>query len=156
MIVAVPVAAAIGVLMRFARALRQSRSVPGPAPRTRRVSGQPPLDLPSIRAAPRYGEEDFLARPPTPQALAMLAAWPDWPDRMLLLIGPEAPERAISGRSGRRAPGRARAPPICHPDAASANASARDIAVEDADSARGRSGLFHLFNLGAGIARFLL
>jgi chromosomal replication initiation ATPase DnaA len=36
-----------------------------------------------------FAREDFLAGPSNAAALAMIDRWPDWPDRALLLIGPE-------------------------------------------------------------------
>jgi chromosomal replication initiation ATPase DnaA len=36
-----------------------------------------------------YAREDFLAGPPNQAALRLIERWPDWPDRMMLLVGPE-------------------------------------------------------------------
>jgi len=36
-----------------------------------------------------FAREDFLAGPPNTAALGLVERWPDWPDRMLALIGPE-------------------------------------------------------------------
>src|SRR5689334_3934903 len=53
-----------------------------------RMSDQPrqlALDLP---VAPRFGSEDFLVSPSNEGAYARIEAWPDWPDRVLVLTGP--------------------------------------------------------------------
>ncbi len=39
--------------------------------------------------APRYGLDDFMPSASNAAALATIERWPDWPDRVLLLIGPE-------------------------------------------------------------------
>lgn len=49
------------------------------------------LDLPHRESLAR---EDFLAGPANAAALAMIERWPDWPDRILVLVGP-----AGSGKS---------------------------------------------------------
>src|ERR1044071_3261695 len=36
-----------------------------------------------------FAREDFLAGPPNADALAMVERWPDWPDRLLVVVGPE-------------------------------------------------------------------
>jgi chromosomal replication initiation ATPase DnaA len=37
---------------------------------------------------PRYGAEDFLVSPSNDQAYGLIESWPDWPDTILLLVGP--------------------------------------------------------------------
>ncbi len=44
------------------------------------------LDLP---LTPRYGREDFLVSPSNERAYALIERWPDWPDQILLLTGPQ-------------------------------------------------------------------
>ncbi len=39
--------------------------------------------------APRYGLDDFMPSASNEAALAAVARWPDWPDRVILLVGPE-------------------------------------------------------------------
>src|SRR5262245_62743256 len=36
-----------------------------------------------------FAREDFLAGPPNTAALALIERWPDWPDRLVALVGPE-------------------------------------------------------------------
>jgi chromosomal replication initiation ATPase DnaA len=49
-------------------------------------TGQIPLDL--VLPA-RLGLDDFLVAPSNAAIFAAVTAWPHWPDRMLLLVGPE-------------------------------------------------------------------
>lgn len=49
------------------------------------VLGQLALDL---ELPAHFGREDFLAAPANASALHMIEAWPDWPDQLLLLLGP--------------------------------------------------------------------
>jgi chromosomal replication initiation ATPase DnaA len=37
---------------------------------------------------PRFGAEDFLVSPSNDQAYGLIESWPDWPDTILLLVGP--------------------------------------------------------------------
>ncbi len=39
--------------------------------------------------AESFAREDFLAGPSNAAALALIESWPDWPDRMMALVGPE-------------------------------------------------------------------
>src|SRR5208283_6147793 len=39
--------------------------------------------------AESFAREDFLAGPSNAAALALIERWPDWPDRIVALIGPE-------------------------------------------------------------------
>lgn len=43
----------------------------------------------SLDHTERLSREDFLPGPPNEAALAMIERWPDWPDRMLALVGSE-------------------------------------------------------------------
>lgn len=52
----------------------------------REAPRQFPLELP---VEPRLGEEDYFVAPPNAAAHALVTRWPDWPDRILLLVGPE-------------------------------------------------------------------
>ncbi|MEP2829542.1 DnaA/Hda family protein [Parvibaculum sp.] len=38
---------------------------------------------------PASGREDFLVAPPNEAAVALIDSWPDWPDRVVALAGPE-------------------------------------------------------------------
>jgi chromosomal replication initiation ATPase DnaA len=50
----------------------------------------PPRQLAlALNHAESFAREDFLVGPPNEEALALIERWPDWPDRIMLLIGPE-------------------------------------------------------------------
>ena len=156
MILAVPLAAAMGVLIRFAvKRYKDSALFHRPRP-GRRMIGQLPLDLPH---RPSFAEEDFLAAPSNEQARALLRLWPDWPHRLLLLTGPQGrrqkPSRRDLGAAGRRAR-RSRARPL---DRARCPiwSAAPALLVEDADEPPLREKeLFHLVNLAMERGTFLL
>ncbi|HCX66789.1 MAG TPA: chromosomal replication initiator DnaA, partial [Rhodobiaceae bacterium] len=38
---------------------------------------------------PASGREDFLVAPSNEAAVALIDSWPDWPDRIVALAGPE-------------------------------------------------------------------
>ena len=39
--------------------------------------------------ATSFAREDFLAGPSNAAALALIESWPDWPNRVMALVGPE-------------------------------------------------------------------
>jgi chromosomal replication initiation ATPase DnaA len=98
---------------------------------------------------PRFGREDFLVSPSNERAYALIERWPDWPDPVLVLVGPKG-----SGKSH-----------LAAIWAASAHAWTVDafevsgsrvphlvsngaLVIEDADGAdRDEAALFHLLNL---------
>ena len=55
---------------------------------------QYPLDLP---VEPRFGAEDFFVSAPNEPAHALVTAWPRWPDRIMLLAGPEGSGKSHLG-----------------------------------------------------------
>ena len=103
------------------------------------------LDLPP---ATRFGIEDFLVGPTNEAAFAAIDAWPDWPDRLLHLRGPEG-----SGKSHLSAIWAARAGARTVVASAVSGPGGRDLAgspllIEDVD--RGpldEPALFHLINM---------
>ena len=107
---------------------------------------QLPLDLPH---EPSFAREDFLSGPANADALRAIDAWPDWPGRMLLLMGP-----AGSGKSHLGAIWARRADAAVVEAAALAGARPADLArckailIENADRVAGaEANLFHLINL---------
>lgn len=110
-----------------------------PAPR------QLPLEWP---VDTRFEAEDFLVGPSNEQAFAMLANWPDWPDPLLRLVGPEGAGKTHlatiwATRSG------ARIVPVdmVTADTVEELAAHGVIVIEDADTGtRDEHALFHLVN----------
>jgi len=107
---------------------------------------QLPLDLPH---EPSFAREDFLGASANADALRVIEAWPDWPGRMLLLVGP-----AGSGKSHLGAIWARRADAAIVEAAALIDARLADLApgkailVENADRVAGaEANLFHLINL---------
>ncbi len=115
---------------------------------------QLPLDL---ALAPRFGREDFLVAASNAAAAALIDRWPDWPDRVLLLTGPEGAGKSHlaaiwAARTGARALGAADLATADLPSLAD-----RPLLIEDADrSGVGEAPLFHLLNLARGGATGVL
>lgn len=98
---------------------------------------------------PRFGAEDFLVSPSNEQAYGMIESWPDWPDTILLLVGPRG-----SGKSHLASIWATNA----HAWTVDAAAITHDkvphlvsngaLAIEDMDRGeRDEAALFHLLNL---------
>jgi chromosomal replication initiation ATPase DnaA len=101
------------------------------------------LDLPH---AARLGVEDFWIAPSNQEAHDLVTSWPRWPDRSLLLAGPEG-----AGKSHLAAIWRAQTGGVQAADMDSAIRSMREDAatpmlVEDVDGAS-ETALFHLLNV---------
>lgn len=106
------------------------------------------FDLP-VREA--LGREDFFVSPANANAVALIEAWPDWPSRKLLLIGPEGSGKThLTQVWASLSRGRLIGPA----DLIEADVPALaqgPLAVEDADQIAGHTeaenALFHLHNL---------
>ena len=167
LLLAVPLAAATGVLIRFAlrRYLRQPvlyrRARPADA-RMRHVTAMfiPPRQLAlALDHAESYAREDFLSGPCNATALALIDRWPDWPARAIALDRAGGLRQdAIWRRSGPRRPARA--------SFRRARRSAKSICLPRSRPARWWSkmprrliderALFHLLNLAREEHAFLL
>jgi chromosomal replication initiation ATPase DnaA len=108
--------------------------------------------------AESFAREDFLSGPSNAAALALVARWPDWPNRVMALTGPEGSgkshlasiwaadvgARSISARS------------LSHLDLPAAFATGA-LVLEDLDSAGlDEHALFHLLNLACEEAAYVL
>ena len=95
----------------------------------------------------RFGPDDFLPAPANEAALALVRAWPDWPDRIVALVGP-----AGSGKSHLAAIWAARAgartvDPLALPTpAALAESPPGALLIDDADRVVDETALFHVLN----------
>ena len=98
---------------------------------------------------PRFGAEDFLVSPSNEQAYGLIESWPEWPDTILLLVGPRG-----SGKSHLASIWATNA----HAWTVDAAAITHDkvphlvsngaLAIEDMDRGeRDEAALFHLLNL---------
>lgn len=119
------------------------------------MTGQLPLDLPH---RPGLGEEDFLEAPSNARALAMTRLWPDWPQRTLLLTGPQGAGKSHLGAIwARRSGARAFFARDLRLDLLPELASAKALLLEDIDQAPSReTEMFHLLNLAGENGAWLL
>jgi len=110
------------------------------------MNGQLPLDLPH---RPSFAEEDFLSAPSNATALALMRLWPDWPHRLLLLVGPQGAGKShLAAIWARRAGARILAARDLAVDSLPELVTAPALLIEDADRPPLREKeLFHLVNL---------
>jgi chromosomal replication initiation ATPase DnaA len=99
--------------------------------------------------ATSFAREDFLAGPSNAAALALIESWPDWPDRVMALVGPEgAGKTHLASIWAEAAGARIMAANLLeHGDLPAALATGalalEDLAPENLDE----PALFHLLNL---------
>lgn len=98
--------------------------------------------------AESFAREDFLSGPSNAAALALIERWPDWPDRIVALIGPEGSGKSHlaaiwAAESGARTIAARSLTRIDLPAAFATGA----LAVEDIEAGLDEAALFHLLNL---------
>ena len=115
---------------------------------------QIPLELP---VEPRFGREHFLAAESNAAALGMIERWPDWPDRVLLLVGPPGSGKshlaAIWAERSRALRVDPRRPPALGALVAAAPGA---IVIDDVDRVTDETALFHLMNFAVEHQVFVL
>lgn len=115
---------------------------------------QLPLELP---LEPRLGRADFLAASSNEAALAMVERWPDWPDRILTLIGPPGSGKShlLAIWAERASALRAQGGTLPSLDALVA-AAPQAIAIDEIDRITDETALFHLLNFAVEHRVFVL
>jgi chromosomal replication initiation ATPase DnaA len=102
------------------------------------------LDLPNREA---LGRDDFLVSEANRQAVALIDAWPDWPHREALLIGPEGSGKSHLVEVWRARSGAGRITAAELSDAAlPALGEAGGLAIEDCGPGLDQTTLVHLLN----------
>lgn len=104
-----------------------------------------------------FAREDFLSGPSNAAALALIDAWPDWPSRAVVLIGPEGSGKTHlatiwAGAAGARVASASKIGAFDVPGMLATGA----LVIEDADSVGDERALFHLMNLAREEHAFLL
>jgi chromosomal replication initiation ATPase DnaA len=108
--------------------------------------------------AESLAREDFLAGPSNEAALALIASWPDWPSRMVALVGPEGSGKSHlaaiwAEHSGARfLAGRC----LGDSDLPAALATGALVVEDAAPDSLDETALFHLLNLAREEAAYLL
>jgi chromosomal replication initiation ATPase DnaA len=96
----------------------------------------------------RLSREDFLAAPPQAEALAMVERWPDWPGRVLALVGPEGSGKShLAAIWAERAGARFLAGRALEDADLPAALATGALVIEDLAAGLAERQLFHLLNL---------
>ena len=105
-----------------------------------------------IAPRPAFGSDDFLVSPSNEGAFAYLERWPEWPDPLTLLVGPEGVGKSHMATIWAR---RAGAAPVTPLDLRAGRAPQGPTLIDDADAFSDEVSLFHAINLaterGAGL-----
>src|SRR6202451_1471936 len=108
--------------------------------------------------AESLARDDFLEGPATAAGLALIDSWPEWPNRIMLLVGPEGSGKSHlaaiwAEESGARSTSAHALTPAEVPGALSTGA----LVIEDLKSADiDERALFHLLNLAREDGAFVL
>lgn len=110
----------------------------------REAPRQFPLELP---VEPRLGEEDFFVAAPNRAAHGLVTRWPDWPDRILLLVGPEGSGKTHLAEIWAEATGAARAVDARRALEAALGSDEPRLLLDDCDrEGADETALFHVLN----------
>lgn len=124
------------------------------APDRGEAKGQLPLELPTTE---RFGREEFLPAASNRAALDMIDRWPDWPDRVLTLVGPRGAGKSHLCAVWAARAGALVADPASPPSLESLVAEApRAILIDNVDRVAQETALFHLLNFVNESGAFLL
>jgi chromosomal replication initiation ATPase DnaA len=107
---------------------------------------------------PSYAREDFLEAPGNAEALRAILSWPNWPGRMLMLVGPSGSGKSHLGAIwARKAAARVVAAEALSRTPLIELAAAKALLIEDADRVGAdEAALFHLLNLARESGAYLL
>ena len=96
-----------------------------------------------------FAREDFLAGPGNAKALALIERWPDWPDRLAVLVGPEGSGKSHLAAIWAQASGaRILSAKLLHETELPQALATGALVVEDLEGQNlNERALFHLINL---------
>lgn len=95
----------------------------------------------------RFGPDDFLPAPANEAALALVTRWPDWPDRIVSLIGPAGSGKSHLATIWASRAGARKIDPRCLPTLSMLSETVPTaLLIDDADRVLDETGLFHLLN----------
>lgn len=110
-----------------------------------------------LARAPCFDRDDFLVSAANEAAVAAVRAWPDWPGRMLLLVGPPGAGKSHLSAIWAADVGATVARANEHMPATFWDGGGRSVLVEDCDAAAvAETALFHTINLARETGGWLL
>ena len=116
--------------------------------------GQLPLEL---GFAPRYGADDFLVEASNADAYDTIVRWPEWLDRVTLLVGPEGSGKTHLASIWAEAAGARRWRGDSLGKVSPTEVAQSNIVIDDADQVAGAEAtLFHVLNIARESGSFLL
>ena len=121
------------------------------------ASGPQQLAL-ALGHAASFAREDFLEGPSNMAALALIEGWPDWPDRVVALVGPEGSGKSHLGAIwAERVGGRVVSARALREVDLPASLATGALVIEDLPADEGAErALFHLLNLAREERAFAL
>jgi chromosomal replication initiation ATPase DnaA len=95
----------------------------------------------------RFGPDDFLPAPANEAAFALVTRWPDWPDRIVSLIGPAGSGKSHLATIWASRAGARKIDPRSLPTLSMLSETVPTaLLIDDADRVVDETGLFHLLN----------
>jgi chromosomal replication initiation ATPase DnaA len=112
------------------------------------------LDLKHVES---YARDDFLGGPSNAAALTLIDSWPDWPNRVVALVGPEGSGKShLASVWAEQAGARSIAARALRERDVPAALATGALVVEDAAADFDETAMFHLLNLAREEGAFML
>lgn len=111
----------------------------------------------NLEHAESFAREDFLQGASNESALALIESWPDWPDRIVALVGPAGAGKShLASIWAAQSGARFLSTRALHADYLPASLATGALVVEDVDGSLDERALFHLLNLAREESAWLL
>jgi chromosomal replication initiation ATPase DnaA len=111
----------------------------------------------ALAYADNFSREDFLVGPPNAAALTLVEQWPDWPNRVMVLVGPEGAGKShLAAIWAENSGARFAAARALQVDTIPSSLATGALVIEDVTELPDERALFHLLNLAREEGAYIL